>query len=155
MSGQSGLRPLSRSRRPRSPLEWQQCELELPKGCTDRRSSFQNIAGDARSPSGSGPASLLFPVSPPPRRSCGGPRPPPPSTGPGLTPTSPNSEGHRGPGSPTLPGKGCERQPCVGGKLRAMSVWQEIITAFEINLGQNGYDFVFNWQTLPDVFSLD
>lgn len=67
VSGQAGLRLLPRSRRPRSPLEWQQHELELPKGCTDRRSSFQNIEGDERSPSGSGPASLLFPVSPPPR----------------------------------------------------------------------------------------
>lgn len=61
VSGQSGFRPLPRSRRPRSPLEWQQYGLDLPKGCTNRRSSFQNIVGDARSPSGSGPASLLFP----------------------------------------------------------------------------------------------
>lgn len=47
-------------------------------------------------------------------QSCGGPRPPPPARPthePGLTPTSPNSEGHRGPGSPTLSGKGCEREP--------------------------------------------
>lgn len=114
VSGQSGFRPLPRSRRPRSPLEWQQYGLELPKGCTNRRSSFQNIVGDARSPSGSGPASLLFPFlrlpavmwRPPPA-----PAPLPPRTQPGLTTTSPNSEGHRGPGSPALPGKGCERQP--------------------------------------------
>lgn len=36
-----------------------------------------------------------------------------------------------------------------------MSVWQEIITTFEMNLGQKCYDIFFNWETLPNVFSLD